>query len=86
MARTMKTQPLSIDPTTLEGSKRAAEAAGMSWSAYAARAIKRQVMEDNMRAAAELDRNLDPEQTAARHAWHTAHLQATAERAGRTTR
>ncbi|MET0701682.1 MAG: hypothetical protein ABWY93_18685 [Mycobacterium sp.] len=82
----MKTQPLSIDPNTLDASRRAAEAAGLNWSAYATRAIRHEIMEDNMRRAAALIRQLAPEQTAERDAWRTARATAMAARLSESER
>jgi hypothetical protein len=65
----MKTQPLSIDPATLEDSRQAAENAGMSWSAYAARAIRKQVIRDNLRRAWDTRANRTPEQIAEDDTW-----------------
>lgn len=74
----MKSQPLSIDPHDLEMSKAAALAEGISWSAYAARAIRRQAMTDNIRRAAEWDKTRSPEDLTLQAAWDQASATAIA--------
>ena len=62
MARHMATQQLSIAPELLATTKSIAARQGESWSAYVTRALRRQTMADNMRAAAELDQHLPAEE------------------------
>jgi hypothetical protein len=68
----MKSQPLSIDPHDLDLSRAAAAAEGISWSAYAARAIRRQAIRDNLRRAAEYDKRRTPEDRAESDAFTNA--------------
>lgn len=64
----MKTQQLSIDPDLLASSKAAAEQRGESWSAYVARALRRQSLIDSVRRAAADDARLAPAEQAQRDA------------------
>lgn len=63
------TKSLTLETSALDAGQAAADAAGMTLSAYTSRALRQQAMSDNLRRAAELDALMSDDDRADRDAF-----------------